>query len=395
MSRWHTNDADMLPERAFQPRFGNGPFSHGMTLEGGKGGSRAPDPNPGLIRAAEATEKVGMRALDLQQEYQEWSKSFYDELKPTLQALANQEMEIAEENRRRGQEYADYERTTYRPLEQKLVAEAQEYDTEAKREQLASRAAGDVSQAFGVVRQQAGRDMASRGLNPNSGRFAALNNQLSIQEALARAGSQTQARNQAEDLGYAKKLDAAGLGRNLAPNASTAYGVSLNASNQAGNTAMSAGNFRSNAYGQGSNMLGQATSAYGSAGNIYGQEFNARMQGYNAQQQAKGAFMQGLGSLAGSAIGGYAAMKADGGVIRKGLRYADGGVHEGKGPVSGPGGPVDDKVPALLSDGEYVLPADTVEKIGVKKLDQLVKKTHTPAAVQRARKRGGLKGKRK
>jgi hypothetical protein len=394
MSRWHTNDADMLPERAFQPRF-KGPFSYGMTLEGGKGGS-APNPNPGLIAQAQASERVGMRALALQQDYQNWSKSFYDELKPTLQRMADQEYEISAANKLRADEYAAYERDTFRPLEKQIVADAQNYDTEAKRNQLAGRAVGDISQAFGVVRQQAGREAASRGLNPNSGRFAALNNQLSIQEALARAGASTQARNQAEDLGYARKLDAAGLGRNLAPNASTAYGVSLNASGQAGNTAMSGGQFMSNSYGQGSNMLGQATSAYGTAGNIYGTEFNARMRGYEAQQQASGAFWGGLGSMAGGwASGGFKMGAADGGHVRKGLKYRDGGLHEGAGPVSGPGGPVDDKVPAMLSDGEYVLPADTVEKVGVKKLDRLVKETHTPAAIQRARGKRGLKGKKK
>lgn len=367
----------LLPDRAFQKR----PFG-GMTLEGGKGG-RAPDPNPGMIRQAEASEKVGMRALDLQEEYMNWSKEFYDELKPTVAKLAEQEYGISEENRQRAREYADYERETFRPMEQEIVRKAREFDTEAKREELARTAAGDVTQAFGVAREQTGRDMAARGLNPNSGRFAALNQQLSVQEALARAGSQNQARTQAEGLGFARSMDAAGLGRNLAPNASTAYGVSLQGSGQAGNTGMQGGQFMSNAYGQGSNMLGQATSAFGTAGNIYGQEFNARMQGYTAQQQARSSMWQGIGGAAGMFAGKFF---ADGGKA-KGLRK--------QGKVTGPGGPVDDQVPAMLSDGEYVLPADTVQKIGVKKLDKLVDKTHTPAAVQRARKKRGLRGKKK
>lgn len=48
------------------------------------------------------------------------------------------------------------------------------------------------------------------------------------------------------------------------------------------------------------------------------------------------------------------------------------------GPVRGPGGPTDDKVPAMLSDGEYVLPADTVKAVGVDKLNALRDATHTP-----------------
>lgn len=61
-----------------------------------------------------------------------------------------------------------------------------------------------------------------------------------------------------------------------------------------------------------------------------------------------------------------------------------------QGAVRGQGGPVDDKIPAMLSNGEYVLPADTTAAIGVDKLDKVVKQTHTPAAIQRRKaKKGG------
>ena len=54
------------------------------------------------------------------------------------------------------------------------------------------------------------------------------------------------------------------------------------------------------------------------------------------------------------------------------------------GRVSGPGGPVDDKVgPVMLSDKEYVLPADTVDAVGVQQLDALRAMTHTPAGLRR------------
>ena len=48
------------------------------------------------------------------------------------------------------------------------------------------------------------------------------------------------------------------------------------------------------------------------------------------------------------------------------------------GKVKGPGGPTDDKISAKLSNGEYVLPADTVKAVGVNKLDMLKRATHTP-----------------
>lgn len=48
------------------------------------------------------------------------------------------------------------------------------------------------------------------------------------------------------------------------------------------------------------------------------------------------------------------------------------------GHVRGPGTGTSDSIPAMLSDGEFVLPADTVRKVGVKSLRDLVKSTHTP-----------------
>lgn len=51
-------------------------------------------------------------------------------------------------------------------------------------------------------------------------------------------------------------------------------------------------------------------------------------------------------------------------------------AHGGK--IEGPGGPTEDKIPAMLSDGEYVLPADTVDAVGVENLDALRAATHTP-----------------
>lgn len=52
------------------------------------------------------------------------------------------------------------------------------------------------------------------------------------------------------------------------------------------------------------------------------------------------------------------------------------GMAEG-GHVMGPGGPREDKVPAMLSNGEYVLPAKTVQKLGgPEEIDELVRATN-------------------
>lgn len=48
------------------------------------------------------------------------------------------------------------------------------------------------------------------------------------------------------------------------------------------------------------------------------------------------------------------------------------------GHVRGPGTGTSDSIPAKLSDGEFVMPADTVRKVGVRRLQDLVDMTHTP-----------------
>jgi hypothetical protein len=55
------------------------------------------------------------------------------------------------------------------------------------------------------------------------------------------------------------------------------------------------------------------------------------------------------------------------------------------GDVDGPGTGTSDSVPAMLSDGEYVLPADTVDAVGKATLDKLKAATHTPVHKPQAR----------
>jgi hypothetical protein len=340
------------------------------------GGDSAPDTNPGMIAAAESSREVGQMQRDTAMEYLNFSKEQYADFKDDLKEIAQVQKKIMSDTATRGEEYAAYERETFRPLEKRLVSEAEAYATPAKQEELASQGMADVAQAYQMQRQQALDTMAKYGINPNSARFAAINAQLGQGEAAARAGVATKSRIAAEEMGRARLYDAAALGRGLASNATAAAGTATAAGTSAGGSFQAPAEYMSKSYGQTGQMLGGASSSFGTAGNIYGQEFNARMGAYESQQASKAATMNAIGQGVGMWAGGGFKMPgaADGGSVK---RLGRGGK------VSGPGGPVDDVIPAMLSDGEYVLPADTVKAIGVKKLDKLVKKTHTPAATQR------------
>lgn len=350
------------------------------------GGSSAADANAaGLQANAAATAEIAKTQAQTAANYLDFQKQQYADLKPLADKLAqsqidtaNQQTEIAKENQAIAQDQTNYNKTTFRPLEQSIVDDANSYDTNAKQEELARKGMADVATAYDTQRKQALSTLASYGINPNSNRFAAINAQLAQAEAADSAGAATNARSNAEQLGYARKMDAASLGRGLASNASTAYGVALNAGNSsvannssALSTTSAPGTAMGASYGNYSSQLGNAANSYYGAGNL-----NAT--GYKINSTAQSAGMAGLGSIAGQFAGSQAGSAAIAAM------FADGGeVHEGAGRVRGIGGPVDDQIDAKLSNGEYVLPADTVKRIGIKKLDKLVASTHTPAAVQR------------
>lgn len=71
------------------------------------------------------------------------------------------------------------------------------------------------------------------------------------------------------------------------------------------------------------------------------------------------------GAIAVYGLGSELGWWADGGRVTPGSHGARGGE------VDGPGGPKDDMVPAMLSDGEFVLPVGTVKKYGLAKLEKM------------------------
>lgn len=77
---------------------------------------------------------------------------------------------------------------------------------------MADRAAADAVQSFSNSNAAIGRNMARMGVNPTSGRFAAMTNQNAIDQAKTVAGARTQARTQGEDINFKRLNTAMGYG---------------------------------------------------------------------------------------------------------------------------------------------------------------------------------------
>lgn len=389
MSRWHKTDWDLLPENAFQPRLGK--FG-GMTLEGGKGS--APKP-PDYRPLAEASEKVGMRFADLAEEQFNFGKALYEENKPLFQQAAANNLE--------GQQIAlDIARMTaadrarYQGLEQSLIDDANRYSADQLADRFATRAQGDTQQALANARDQQLRNLARIGVNPNSGRFAALNNQLSLQGAAMEAGNMNMARMAGEDAAFNRRQAVAAIGRNLPSTTFAGISTGANASQVATNQL----NQSAQPFFQGGSAAMQgysgANSAYGTSANMLNMGYQNQMAQYNANQQADSGFGQLLGTAAGYYFGGpsgaqagasIGGMFADGGQVRDVRGATDRNEDGNGGKLSGPGTGTSDSIRAIntstgdpirLSNGEYIIPADVVRKKGKAFFDQMVDKHHKP-----------------
>jgi hypothetical protein len=230
-----------------------------------------------------APDYSGMEALGRDQ----FARDQYADIKPLAQQIAAQQMAAQQQQMTQAQNYFDYQQQTFRPVEQGLVRDAQNFSTEGYREQMAGQAAAAAGRAFGVQQEMGQRAMAARGVNPNSGAAMALQAQGNLGLAAQRANAMTGARTQAEQLGFARRMDVTGLGRNLAGASTAAYQGATGAGTAGINTSMAPGSQA---------MTGMAQSGQ-TMGNVLSNQVSQFNAGLNAEGQVMGALV-GAGTTA-------------------------------------------------------------------------------------------------
>jgi hypothetical protein len=238
----------------------------------------------------------GMEALGREQ--LAFSRQQYAEMMPLARQVYGQQMDAQRQQMDQAQNYFDYQQQTFRPVEQGLVRDAERFSTEGYREQMAGQAAAAAGRAFGVQQDMGQRAMAARGVNPNSGAALALQAQGNLGLAAQRANAMTGARQQAEQMGFARRLDVTGLGRGLAGASTAAYQGATGAGSAGLSSAMAPGN--------------QYMGGMGQAGQTMGNVMSTQANVYNtAQSQA-----DPVASIAGMALGGWASGGFKGSDIR-------------------------------------------------------------------------------
>lgn len=234
----------------------------------GKSSAPKPDPNIGMASREQA---------ELGKEWLEFSRQQYADLKPLIEEATQVQLEqMRDANMRSSDQWKQYE-STYRPMEnlsalnalgaqnmtdqqitelmqQKGLGQSEVDAVLASREasriaetEAGGQARADVMQSADLQRQMQERQMASMGVNPNSGRFQGASTARNTQTALAAAGAENQARQQVRGQNQAAVADQANFGRGGTQVAAQQAGLGLNA----GSTALQSGQTGGNIMGQG------------------------------------------------------------------------------------------------------------------------------------------------
>lgn len=241
---------------------------------------------------------------------------------------AAQQNALAQQQNAFAQQQTGRYNSTFVPIENRIASDAMTWDSAERQDSEAAKAKGDV--IANAAQQQAAqqRNMASMGVNPMSGRFAAGGRADAITTALGAAGAQNATRDNVRQQGIALRGQAAALGQQVLGNANTATSLGAQATGL-GMQATGAG-------------LGATQSAYQTKAAGTGQAMNAITGGLAASgigatsaslsNTQSGAGYQGLGvglnagsSAVGSAGAGNSNFYANNGIMGQGYNTAQQG----------------------------------------------------------------------
>lgn len=262
---------------------------------------KVPAPDPAIGQAASQNAAVAKEALEFNKQVYEEGKPRQAELDALTDRVVESFLQTQEQQMGQADDYLNYMKETFRPIEKSLADEAMAFDTEAKRAELRGRAATDVEQAAAVSDAAARRDAARYGVNPSDAAFSENLAGSSLNKTIMKVGAMNTADERARAEGRAFKFDVSGLGRGLPAAGATSTGLALNAGGAALNAStvpFNASIARTGTMNQG---FGTAIAGNQSAGNLYSGLYQGQLASYNAGQQAQAGLYGGLGTLAGMA----------------------------------------------------------------------------------------------
>lgn len=230
-----------------------------------------------------------------------WFKEEYAKTQPQRDAstaldnkVANAQLAGMETATQQAKDLDTRNKTVFQPLEDSIVADANNFDTAGRRTQAANEATAGVEGAFGRAQDDLARTLARSGAAPGGGRSQSLMQDAALKKATAVAGATTGAVKNVEQQGYARKMDAAALGKGIVGNQATMQQIAQGGGAQAVAAAGAATGTAQSGAGLMQTGYSGAQQGLSNAGNLYS-------QAARAEQSANDGLMGGIGNIAGLA----------------------------------------------------------------------------------------------
>ena len=292
---------------------------------------------------------------------QQWSQEFMGQAMPAME----DSFDWAKQQRDRFDEYV-------MPQMQSLFSEAETYASKAEEDRQRGAAVQDVKAATEAQRASQLRKLESFGVDPSETRYQAMDKKAGVTEAAMSALAANQAGERTKQIGRDLRSEAINVGTGFLNDAnanaqigagigSSALGAASGASSTGANVAQGALPFMSGA-------MSGTTNAAGIVDTSYGRDLDYAVDQREAEaanNAAIGGLLSGGMNMAGNYMTGGLSGMMTGGMKPK---AAEGG------PVSAPGGPTDDLGAITISNGEYIVPADVVRKLGTNHFDKMIEK---------------------
>jgi len=332
-----------------------------------------------------------------------WAREQFDDVKKTNDKFVDQLGGASARLDDWGKSDRKFWEDTYKPVQERFVNDAQNWDSADRRAEARGAATSRVSQAVDAADAAASRQLEGYGVDPTATRYAALNRQSKLARAAAGSAAADVADRSLVQQAAGMRAAASQLGQGVA-------GQALQETNAGTATAATAGNLKNATAGTFMGALGnpQGWSALvnGANGALSGAQSVAN-QGQQAQWQQQqesggglgsilglagglaGSFLGPAGSAAGSAIGSAAGkyLFEDGGPVPdvdndEGGGYVDpamspsGGAATDDIEVAAPGGS------ARINAGEFVMPRRATEYYGTKFFTDLIAKADKALGIE-------------
>lgn len=277
--------------------------------------SKAPAPDPQIGEAAKMQAKISEEWLDFAREAYGVANERQIDIDALTKRVTEQQLATQDRANQWAQEDRDRYKTTFQPMEEQYVKDANNWDSQDRQAQVAAEASADVLNSASQQRAASKRSMAAMGVNPNSGRFAGMDRASELQTGLAAAGARNTARNQVRSQGMAMRADAINMGKGLPSQAAGSAGLGLTAGSSALNSNLAANASWGSNNAIMTNGFGGAANGYANQANILNQQYQGQLSAWATQQQASssnfGGLMGGIGSMAGMFMSSSKDVKED------------------------------------------------------------------------------------